>query len=84
MTDLNRTVKRLSAGMVREAGKLWPVVISLEPPCVLGFRAKGCRRTYKLIANACYWLAVKADQQDRARQRRKQKNAKKTRSKKRL
>jgi len=81
MTDLERTIKRVSAGMVREAGKMRPVVISLEPPCVLGFRAKGCQKTYKLTADACYWLAVKADQQDKARQKRKQRRGENTEAK---
>lgn len=79
MIHLKRTIKRVSAGMVREAGKVRPVVISLEPPCVLGFRAKGCRKTYKLTADACYWLAVKADRQDKARREHKQKKIKKRR-----
>lgn len=82
MTNLNRTIKRVSAGMVREADKLRPLVITFEPPSVLGFRAKWCRKTCKLTAEACYWLAVKTDQQDKAREKRKQKNAKKIRSKK--
>jgi len=67
--------------MVREAGQMRPVVISLEPPYVLGFRAKGCRKTYKLTADVCYWLAVKAERQDKARQKRKLKKAKKTKAK---
>ena len=73
MTELTKTVQRISARVVHEAGKLRPVVISLEPPSVLGFRAKGCRKTYKLTAEACYWLAVKAERRDKERQRQKRK-----------
>lgn len=54
MTELTKTVQRISADFVHEAGKVRPIVITLEPPSVLGFRAKGCRKTYKLTSEACY------------------------------
>lgn len=60
MTNLTRPVKRVSAGGVFEAGKMRPIVVTLEPPCVLKFRAKGCKRSYSLTIAACYTMAVKA------------------------
>ena len=73
MTNLTETVHRISAGVVHDAAKLPPVVISLEPPSVPGFRAKVYRKVYKLTAEACYWLAVKAERCGKERQRQKRK-----------
>ncbi|MHC4121967.1 MAG: hypothetical protein ACYSSI_00205 [Planctomycetota bacterium] len=60
MTDLEKPVSRVSRGCIRECGKPREIVITLMPPNVLYFRAKGCRRKYALTAEACYMLAVKA------------------------
>ena len=60
MTNLSKPVKRVSAGIVREAGKDREVIVILRPPNVLGFRAKGCRREYQLTTESCYVLAVRA------------------------
>ena len=60
MTDLTKPVKRVSNGLVREAGKTREVVVILRPPNVIGFRAKGCRREYQLTTDVCYSMAVKA------------------------
>jgi hypothetical protein len=60
MTDLRKPVRRVSRGLIREAGKVREVVVILRPPNVLGFRAKGCRKEYQLTAEACYTMAVKA------------------------
>ena len=60
MTNLTKPVRRVSAGRVFDAGKMRPVVVTLEPPCVLKFRAKGCKRNYSLTIAACYIMAVKA------------------------
>jgi len=73
MTDLKKTVKRVSAGVVREAGRLRKVVVILESPNVIKFRAKGCRRSYSLTTDACYHLAIKAHVQDQKRQKTKKK-----------
>lgn len=69
MTDLNKPVKRVTHGMVRERG-LRPVVVILRPPNVLGFRAKGCRKEYQLTAEVCWSLAVKAEAAANARVKR--------------
>ncbi len=58
---LNKTVSRESHGFVREAGKTRQVIIILQPPNLIGFRAKGCRKVYHLTSDACYSLAVKAE-----------------------
>lgn len=60
MTTLNKPVKRVTGGLVREHGKPREVVVVLRPPNVLGFRAKGCRKEYQLTAEACYTMAVRA------------------------
>ncbi len=75
-TDLKKTVKRVSSDLVREAGKIRQIVVSLEPPCLLGFRAKGCRKTYYLTAEVCYSLAIKAHVLDLKRQKAKEKKEK--------
>ncbi len=68
-TPLKKPVHRESAATIREAGKLRQIIISMEPPHLLGFRAKGCRKTYYLTAQACYMLAVKADVLSKSKQR---------------
>jgi len=60
MTDLRKPVSRVSRATVREQGRQRQIVITLEPPNLLWFRAKGCRRRYALTADICYQLAVKA------------------------
>jgi len=61
MTNLTKPVSRVSNATIREAGRTREIVITLQPPSLLGFRAKGCRKTYWLPAAACYMQAVKAD-----------------------
>ncbi len=77
MTDLKRKVRRVTAGTVREVGKARAIVVSLEPPQLLGFRAKGCRRTYYLTAETCYLLAVRADVEARRKERKQRRRARK-------
>jgi len=74
---LKKPVSRQSYGLVREAGKVRQVIIILQPPNLIGFRAKGCRTVYHLTADACYTLAVKA--QAAALQREKLKDKKQRR-----
>jgi hypothetical protein len=68
-TKLNKPVARESAAIVHEGGRPRQIVVTLEPPYLLGFRAKGCRKTYYLTADACYSLAVKAHLLDEKRQK---------------
>jgi len=60
MTNLTKPVSRVSHGRVFEAGKRRKVIVTLEPPYILKFRAQGCRRSYSLTTDACYTMAVKA------------------------
>ena len=74
-TRLNKPVTRESEAVVREAGQIRQIIVSLEPPFLLGFRAKGCRKTYYLTAQACYAMAIRAyalDQKKQKAQNRKQ------------
>ena len=74
MTELTKPVKRISNGLIRECGQERQIIITLEPPDVLAFRAKGCKRSYRLTANVCYVMAVRA--QHEAEQRAKNKKRK--------
>jgi len=76
MTNLKKPVSRLSHGLIREAGAHRQIVITLEPPDLLYFRAKGCRKRYVLTADVCYALAVKAHVRDQKKQKAKDKNRK--------
>jgi len=80
-TMLKKPVRRESSGLIREAGKVRPIIVSIEPPFLLGFRAKGCRKTYSLTAECCYMLAVKADMLDKRKQKAKDKKKKQKRGK---
>jgi len=77
MTNLTKSVSWVSAGFVREAGKPRPVIVTMKPPNLLGFRAKGCRGTYWLTTDACYTLAVEAEVRDKKRKCRQLKKSKK-------
>ena len=71
MKTLKKKVERESNGRVFERGKWRSVVITLEPPCLLKFRAKGCRRSYSLTSSDCYVMAVKADVADKKKKAKK-------------
>lgn len=58
---LKKKVKRETNGFIREAGKNREIIVILEPPNLIGFRAKGCRRVYHLTVEVCYSLAVKCE-----------------------
>jgi hypothetical protein len=81
MTNLNKPIKRVSAGIVKEAGMAREVVVILRPPNVIGFRAKGCRREYQLTTEVCYSMAVKAHVADQRRQKQKEHQIKRGKAK---
>ncbi len=60
MTKLKQIVQRETFGTVFSQGKDREVIVSLEPPNVIGFRLKGTRQTYYLTSDGCYMAAVKA------------------------
>lgn len=76
-TKLNKPVSRESYASIHEAGKARPIVITISPPSLIGFRAKGTRRTYWLTANSCYMAAVKAHVEDERKRKAKEKREKK-------
>lgn len=57
MTKLSRQVRRECC---RTADRGRPIIVSLEPGDVLGFRAKGTRTTYRLPVHHCYLMAAAA------------------------
>lgn len=59
-TRCKRPVHRETVGGILERGKIRPVIVSIEPPNVVGFRLKGMRTTYYLTAEGCFMQAVKA------------------------
>uniref|UniRef100_A0A6M3JN01 Uncharacterized protein n=1 Tax=viral metagenome TaxID=1070528 RepID=A0A6M3JN01_9ZZZZ len=67
MTTLQRIVRR-ECGRATDGGR--PIIVSLEPGDVIGFRLKGCRRTYRTTVQACYSLAVKLQLADERREKR--------------
>lgn len=73
---LKKPVHRESRGLIREAGKVRQIIITLQPPNLIGFRAKGCRKMYYLTADACYMLAVKAEILAQKREKKKQRKLK--------
>lgn len=38
-----------------------PVIVSIDFPNVVGFRLKGMRKVYFTTAEACWWMAAKAE-----------------------
>lgn len=76
MTKVKKPVYRETVeGGIFSRGKTRPVIVSIEPPNVVGFRLKGTRRTYYLTADAMFIQAVKAqlalDKKERAKLRNK-------------
>ena len=61
MTKLKRIVHRETIGGVFSQGKTRPVIVSLHPPNVIGFRLKGTRRTVFLTAEGCYMKALQIE-----------------------
>lgn len=59
-TKCTKPVFRETHGGILERGKVRPVIVSIEPPDVIGFRLKGMRTTYYLTAGGCFMQAVKA------------------------
>ena len=60
MTGLHKPVRRVSGVKQYERGKSRPIVVSLEPPGLVGFRLFGTRRTYRLPVGMLFILAARA------------------------
>jgi hypothetical protein len=57
MTKLLKNVWR-ETGRVYDRGR--SLIVTLEPGDVIGFRAKGTRKTWKTTLYSCFIMAVKA------------------------
>lgn len=77
MTGTKKATKRISSGLVHEAGKHREVIVVVGPGNIVGFRAKGCKKQYDLTAEACFNMAVKAEARLKAKEKRKAKKKKK-------
>ncbi len=65
MTRAVKPVRRETAASLQ--GR--PIVVSIEPPSLIGLRLKGTRKTEYLPAEAAYWIAVKLRVADEKRQK---------------
>lgn len=77
MTRLKKSVSRVTADKVMEAGKVRQIIVTLEAPNLLYFRAKGCRKRYVLTAVVCYLMAVKAELRQKEREKKQTKKIRK-------
>lgn len=73
MTNLTKSIKRVSNGYVFYRGKARAVVIGIEPPQIITLRLKGCKQKHQLTADELYWLAVKRDVREIEKNKRKKK-----------
>lgn len=80
MTIIRKTVKRETRMPVFERGER-NVIVSIEPPGVVGFRLKGTRTTYTLPADRLWWIAMQADmamkKREKAKARKERQHARK-------
>lgn len=60
MTMLRRKLTRETSATIFESGRHRGVMVSLEPPCLIGLRLKGTRRTFYLPVDRAYLTAGKA------------------------
>lgn len=76
---IRKPVSRTTRGKVREAGKFRDVVVTIRPPNIVGFRAKGCRTEYCITAEVGYMMGVRAHLADKVRQKKRVKRIKRKR-----
>ena len=69
MTMLKRKLMRETSATVFELGRHRAVMVSLEPPCLIGLRLKGTRRTFYLPVDKAYLAAVNAHVAAEAREK---------------
>ncbi len=74
MTKVKKPIYRETVGGILSSGKIRPVIVSIEPPNVIGFRLKGMHRTVYLTAESCFLKAVQAqiiaDKREKAKAKR--------------
>lgn len=56
MTAINKKVER-EGPILRAKGR--PIIVSIEPGGMLGFRLKGERTTYRVTIEDVYWYAAR-------------------------
>lgn len=79
MTDLNKSVRRVTSAKRHEKSRTRALILSLDPPAQVGVRLQGTRQTYRLDAESVYEMAVLQHQRRidrRARQIAKSENLK--------
>lgn len=54
------------------------MIVSIEPPGIVGFRLKGTRTTYRLPADRLWWIAMYAERVYQAKQKAKAKKERQT------
>lgn len=59
-TKVSKPVYRETRGSVYDGGKERPIIVSIEPGGVIGFRLKGKRQTYRLTVEFCFMSALKS------------------------
>lgn len=75
MTIIRKPVKRETRMPVFERG-MRNVIVSIEPPGLVGFRLKGTRTTYTLPADKLWWHAMRCELAMRKREKAKAKKGK--------
>jgi len=81
MTKVKKPIYRETVGGgIFSLGKNRAVIVSIEPPNVLGFRLKGQRKTVYLTAEGCFMQAMKAqlihEKREKAKERKNRKKSK--------
>ncbi len=61
MTKIKTKVERETFGTIFSQGKEREVIVTLQPPNVIGFRLKGSQDTYYLTTEGCYMVAIQAE-----------------------
>lgn len=60
MTELSKTVSRLTNATRHEKSKRRRIILSLEPDRLVAVRLQGTRQSYRLDAESIYELAVRS------------------------
>jgi len=76
MTNLKKQIRRTTNGVIREAGKTRPIIVILEPPNLIGFKAKGCKKIFWLTVETGYVMAVRIEVLAKQREKAKKKKIK--------
>lgn len=75
MTLLTKKLKRESDCMVWERGRPRPIIVTLYPSGLIGFRAKGIKKEFYLTIETAYMCALKAEVLAREHKQKKRKGS---------